>query len=111
MPFLLWFLAVAAAALAVENGLTFAHAPGTPAQRLAACWSGSLTLFVGVWGAVASALTLGLDALGGVTGDPQFAAFADAVNAIVPARYHAWVPVAALGATLLARLRTRPPAP
>ena len=110
MTVILWALALSALGLAVENAITFTHAKGTIGQRLAACWSNSLTIFIGVWGSILSVGMYGLDALGQITGDPQFTSFADAIKGAIPPQYHPWVPVAALGATMLGRLRTLPKA-
>lgn len=93
-------------ALAGRDAYIYATTPGTPAQRLAACWKGTLTLFFGVWGSVASALTVGLDALAQLTDLPEFTQLASAVQAAIPAQYHPWVPVASMAAMMLARLRT-----
>ena len=103
---LFWLLAFGVLALAAYNFARFLAAKGSIADRLAACWQGSLTIFVGVWGGIVSIAIVALDGLAQVTGDPQFAQLADAVKGVIPAQYHPWIPVAALTAATLARLRT-----
>ena len=93
-------------AFAGFNAVTYYRATGTIMQRLAACGSGSLTIFVGAWGMIATVLVSGLDMLANVTSDPLFAQWADAVKNVIPAQYHPVIPVVALSATMLARMRT-----
>ena len=85
---------------------TYYHATGTVSDRLAASAKGTMTIFVGIWGTIATIAVDGCDLLANLTGDPMFAQWADAVKTVIPAQYHPLIPVAALTATMLARLRT-----
>ena len=87
---------------------TFYHATGTTAERLSASAKGTLTIFIGIWGTIATVAVDGCDLLANITGDPMFAQWADAVKVVIPAQYHPVIPVLALTATMLARLRTAP---
>lgn len=108
MHFLPAVLAFTIAGLGLYNAYAYLHASGTVAQRLAAAWQGSLTIFTNIWGFVAVLLTDGLDLLANVTGDSMFGQWADAVKSVIPAQYHPLIPFVALSASILARQRTLP---
>ena len=93
-------------ALVAWNAWTYYHATGSVAERLSATWKGSLTIFVGAWGAILSVFVGGCDFLAQVTGDPQFNSLAEAVKGVIPPTYHPYIPIATIGAMMLARLRT-----
>ena len=106
MTFVSSLAGLSVAAFAISNGVTFYRATGTIGQRLAACGAGSMTIFVGAWGLIATLLTDGLDLIANISSDPMFAQWSTAVQGIIPAQYHPVIPVVALSATMLARMRT-----
>ena len=85
---------------------TYYRATGTFSDRLAASAKGTLTIFVGIWGTIATIAVDGCDLLANLTNDPLIAQWATAVKGVIPAQYHPVIPVVALSATMLARLRT-----
>lgn len=105
-----WFLVFAILALVAYNVVVYLRTSGTVAQRLAAAWKDSMTIFALIWTGVVSALTNGMDAISNITGDPKFAQVGDAIKAAVPANYGQWVVVGTLllpiVAGVLARQRT-----
>ena len=96
----------AVAVLILYNVVKYRQSTGTVAERLAAAWKGSMTLFVGVVATVASVLTSGMDVLAQLTGDPLFSQWSQAVAAVIPPTWQPLIPIAGLTATMLARLRT-----
>jgi hypothetical protein len=108
MTFLSSLAVLSVLALVGFNAWTYYHATGSIADRLAASGKGTLTIFVGIWGTIATVATDGCDLLANLTGDPMFAQWADAVKSVIPAQYHPIIPLLALSATMAARLRTLP---
>jgi hypothetical protein len=107
---MIWIiLASAIAGLFVRAVVQYRAASGAVADKLAAAWRGSLTIFVLAWGMI---LTLGVQALdiaSQVTGDAQFSQFADSVKALIPAQYHPVIPPIVMGVAIAARLSHNPP--
>jgi hypothetical protein len=110
MHLLVVIAAAAVVALIAYNVIEYMKATGSVADRLAAAWQGSMTIFVVVWGSILSFGVSGLDILSEVTGDPQFSAIADGIKNYIPAQYHPLIPVGVGLVAILARLRTLPKA-
>ncbi len=110
MSFLIWvILASALGILLLRAAILFRSANGTVADRLAAAWRGSLTIFVLAWGMI---LTLGaqaLDLASQITGDAQFSQFADSLKAVIPVQYHPVIPPVVMAVAIVARLSHNPP--
>ena len=100
--------AFAASVIALlANAVTkFRGAAGSLADRLAAAWWGSMTVFTLVWGAALSAAVQGADIVAQLTGDPQFGQLAEQVKAYIPQQYHPLIPIFTIGAGIAARMRT-----
>lgn len=108
--FIVWFLALSIVGLVAYSVSSYLEASGSVAERLAAAWRGSLTIFTLVWGAIASSLVGGFDVLADVTGDPQFTTIADSIKEVIPAQYHPVLPAVVAMIGIAARARTLPPA-
>jgi hypothetical protein len=105
------FLAAAVGFLVWKTMRTYRHAAGSVADRIAAAWRGSLTVFVLAWGAMLTGGVAALDVLSNLTGDPQFAEFAESIKTLIPAQYHPFIPPAIMGIGIAARLAHNPPTP
>ncbi len=101
-----WLVAISLVALIGYNVVTYVQATGTVKERLAACGSGSLTIFVNIWGGIISFLVVMLDTLAGSTTDPVFIKASDALNGVIPPQYHPIFPVATAALAIWARRRT-----
>ena len=82
---------------------------GSFADKLAAAWRGSLTVFVLFWGALVTVSVSVLDTLSQMTGDPQFTQFADSLKAAVPHSVLPYVPSVIMAIGIAARLTHNPP--
>lgn len=111
MHFFPILMVTSALALATFNVVTYLHATGSVFTRLAACGAGSLTIFTGTWGLIATVAVSCLDILANLTSDPMFAQWSEAVKSVIPPKYHPIIPVVALSATMAARMRTHPAQP
>ncbi len=98
--------AASVTALLANAVMKFRGAKGPLADRLAAAWWGSMTIFTLFWGAALSAAVEGADIVAQLTGDPQFGQLAEEVKAYVPPQYHPLIPILTIGAGMAARMRT-----
>ena len=107
---LIWMAIVAIlVAVAAKDVVAYRATFGTVMDKLAAGWRASLTIFVLGWGVILTVGMSALDALSSVTGDPQFAAFADSMKAVIPAQFHPYIPPAIMAIGIAARLAHNPP--
>ena len=79
---------------------------GTTADKLAAAWGDSMTIFVLAWGMILSFAVQGADAIAQVSGDPDFGKLADSIGSYIPPQYHGLILPTTLAAGIVARLRT-----
>ena len=110
MSILIWVvMAAVLIAVAVKDVRAYRAESGTVMDKLAAGWRASLTIFVLGWGMILTIGMSALDALSSVTGDPQFAAFADSMKAIIPTQFHPYIPPTIMAIGIAARLTHNPP--
>ena len=95
--------------LIVNAVVAYRAAGGSFADKLAAAWKGSLTIFVLAWGAIITFSINGLDTLSQITGDPDFARFADTMKSALPPSLVPYVPPAIMAVGIAARLTHNPP--
>ena len=95
--------------LAIRAICTFRATEGGLADKLAAAWKGSLTVFVLAWGAIITISVNGLDTLSQITGDPDFAQLADTLKSALPPSVVPYVPPAIMAVGIAARLTHNPP--
>ncbi len=95
--------------LIIKAVASYRATTGSFADKLAAAWRGSLTVFVLFWGALATASVSALDTLSQMTGDPQFAQFADSLKAALPHSVLPYVPPVIMAIGIAARLTHNPP--
>lgn len=98
MHYLTIIFLIVVAALVVFAAFKYIEAMGSVWDRLAAAWRGSLTVFVLAWGIVITFVMNGLGVVTQLTGDPQFATFADSIKDQLPPHV---APLVAPGVMLL----------
>jgi hypothetical protein len=94
-------------ALVAYNAITFFRAQGTVADRLAAGFKGSMTIFALIWATLVSMLTNGMDVISSITNEPQFSQVGNAVKEAVPPQWGQWIVVATLLLPLIAGVAGR----
>ena len=110
MSFCPSLLLFATLALVIYNVVAYYRATGSVAQRLAAAWKGSLTIFTAIWATIVSYVVSGLDGLSQITGQPEFKTIADGVKNVMTPTVQQYIatllPAAVAALVVWSRMRT-----